>query len=259
MGSWWKDLDRILRGEATRGGTVDARPGGLAAVTILMGLAYGACMGTYALFKPSGPSGWQFLASTLKVPLLFLLTLAVTLPSLYTFNALVGSRLRPSALVRLMGASMAVMVTLLASLGPIVAFFSASTTSYPFMILLNVAVFAASGFLGLRFLLRTLQRMATTIEPSPPAEGLELIEGPTIEVDPAPRSLSPLERQRIEEADRSARVVFRCWVILFGLVGAQMSWILRPFIGRPGLPFVWFRGRESNFFVTVWQAFVDLF
>lgn len=257
MGSWWKDLDRILRGEATRGGTVDARPGGLAAVTVLMGLTYGACMGTYALFRPGGPSGWQFLASTLKVPLLFLLTLVVTLPSLYTFNALVGSRLRPSALVRLMGASMAVMVTLLASLGPIVAFFSASTTSYPFMILLNVAVFAASGFLGLRFLLKTLQRLATTFEPPPPAEGLELLAEPAIEV--APRLPSLLERQRIEEADRSARVVFRCWVILFGLVGAQMSWILRPFIGRPGLPFVWFRGRESNFFVTVWQAFVDLF
>ena len=36
----------------------------------------------------------QVLASMVKVPLLFYLTLLVTLPSLYVFNALVGSRLR---------------------------------------------------------------------------------------------------------------------------------------------------------------------
>jgi hypothetical protein len=35
----------------------------------------------------------QIPASMLKVPALFLLTLIVTLPSLYVFNALVGSRL----------------------------------------------------------------------------------------------------------------------------------------------------------------------
>ena len=57
----------------------------------------------------------------------------------------------------------------------------------------------------------------------------------------------------------NVKTVFRCWVILFGLVGAQMGWVLRPFIGKPGLPFVWFRGRESNFFEGVWQAIVSLF
>ena len=51
----------------------------------------------------------------------------------------------------------------------------------------------------------------------------------------------------------------RYWVVLFGLVGAQMGWVLRPFIGKPGLPFVWFRGRESNFFEAVWSAFLSLF
>ena len=35
----------------------------------------------------------QWLATTLKVPALLFLTLAVTFPSLYVFNALVGSRL----------------------------------------------------------------------------------------------------------------------------------------------------------------------
>jgi hypothetical protein len=56
----------------------------------------------------------------------------------------------------------------------------------------------------------------------------------------------------------NVKTVFRCWVILFGLVGAQMGWVLRPFIGRPGLPFTWFRTRESNFFEAVWRAIVSL-
>ena len=40
------------------------------------------------------------------------------------------------------------------------AFFSAVTTSYSVMVLLNGAVFAVSGFLGLSFLLQTLHRLS---------------------------------------------------------------------------------------------------
>ena len=48
-------------------------------------------------------------------------------------------------------------------------------------------------------------------------------------------------------------------MIVFGLVGAQMGWVLRPFVGNPNLPFTWFRGRESNFFQAVLQTFLNLF
>ena len=48
--------------------------------------------------------------------------------------------------------------------------------------------------------------------------------------------------------------VFQLWVIVFALVGAQMGWVLRPFIGSPDLPFIWFRGRESNFFQAVFRT-----
>lgn len=39
--------------------------------------------------------------------------------------------------------------------------------------------------------------------------------------------------------------------MIYGVVGAQMGWILRPFIGNPDLPFTWFRARESNFFAAL--------
>ena len=48
-------------------------------------------------------------------------------------------------------------------------------------------------------------------------------------------------------------------VLLFGLVGVQMGWVLRPFIGDPDRPFAWFRERDSNFFQAVWQALAGLF
>jgi hypothetical protein len=261
MGKWWKDLDRILRGDATRPaslgrGTIDVPVGGLTIVLIVLGMFYGMCMGCFALFKTGGPSYLQLVATTLKVPALFILTLAITLPSLYVFNALVGSRLALDAVLRLLVAALAVTMAVLASLGPIVSFFSLSTTSYPFMILVNVVVFAVSGSLGLSFLLQTLHRLsiAPIIPPAPPVVE-ELDESKLVEENP-PGALDPLEGQVL---GRHVKLVFRCWVVLFGLVGAQMGWVLRPFIGDPELKFVWIRGRESNFFQGVMHALAGVF
>jgi hypothetical protein len=147
------------------------------------------------------------------------------------------------------------MMTVLASLGPIVFFFSVSTSSYHFMILANVVVFGVSGALGLSFLLQTLHRLSVApLQPRPIEE--ELPETSAEEVDRSPGALDPLEGQVLGS---HVKVVFRCWIILFGLVGAQMGWVLRPFIGDPNIPFVWIRGRDSNFFQGVWQALVSVF
>ena len=92
--------------------------------------------------------------------MLFFLTLIVTFPSLYVFNALVGSRLSFRTVLRLLIAALGVMLAVLASFGTIVVFFSLCTTSYPFMVLLNVAMFAVAGILGMGFLLQTLHRLS---------------------------------------------------------------------------------------------------
>jgi hypothetical protein len=262
MATWWKDLDRILRGEATRltalrRGTVEVPVAGLSVVLLVLAMAYGACMGSFAMLKDGGPSYWQLVASTLKVPALFFLTLLVTFPSLYVFNALVGSRLEVDSVLRLLLAALAVMISVLASLGPIVAFFSVSTSTYAFMILVNVAVFAVSGVMGLIFLLQTLHRLSVVPREPAPTEAAECVgeaKGGAADA-PVPGALDPLEDQVL---GRHVKALFRCWVLLFGLVGAQMSWVLRPFVGDPGRPFAWFRGRESNFFEAVWSALASL-
>jgi hypothetical protein len=268
MKRWWIDLDRILRGEATRLSalrrrTVEIEVGGLSIVLFFLSVLYGACMGCFALLKSGGPSYMQLIAAMVKVPALFFLTLAVTFPSLYVFNALVGSRLTVGSVLRILIAAMAVMVAVLSSLGPIVAFFSVSTSTYAFMVLVNVAAFGVAGLLGLTFLLRTLQRLsAVAPEPEPepaadeiPADSPEGGEKAAVASEP-PSALDRLEDQVLGP---NVKTVFRCWVVLFGLVGAQMGWVLRPFIGKPGLPFVWFRERESNFFEGVWRAILSLF
>jgi hypothetical protein len=159
------ELDRLLRGELTgprvlERKAIDIDPARLSLVVIALGMVAGACIGTFALFSARGAHAMQVVASMVKVPALFYLTLLVTLPSLYVFNALVGSRLTLAAVVRLLVATLAVIVAVLASLGPIVAFFSVSTTSYPFIVLFNVVVFGVSGVLGMLFLLQTLHRLS---------------------------------------------------------------------------------------------------
>ena len=60
-------------------------------------------------------------------------------------------------LLRLVLSGLGVLVAVLSAFGPIVAFFSVTTTSYPFVVLLNVAVFAVAGGFGMGHLFRTMR------------------------------------------------------------------------------------------------------
>jgi hypothetical protein len=164
------------------------------------------------------------------------------------------------------------MLAVLASLGPIVVFFGASTESYAFMKLLNVAVASIAGGLGLAFLMRTLHRLVLVQyrlagDANPyPDELAGADRPPESEAAPDARGKGHKESaeaetgalDRIGATPGKALAVFQMWVVVFGVVGAQMSWILRPFVGSPDMPFSWFRARESNFFVDVAKSLVEL-
>jgi hypothetical protein len=229
------EVDRLLRGSldgdpGSEGGPVTTGATRLIAAALILGVAYGAFMGLYAVLRSRAPSVLQLLATMAKVPLLFLLTLAVTFPSLYVFSALANARLRLIGTGRLLLAAIVVNLAFLASFGPVTGFFTLSTESYPFMIVLNVLFFALGGLAGLLFLNRALLRAL-----APSTTG-----------------------QDLQEAFR-ARRVFRVWILIYAAVGAQMGWILRPFIGSPDMPFTLFRARESNFFEAVLRTLRDLF
>ena len=267
LGTAFKDLDRLLRGEATqlaalKRGHIEIDQNRLPWIIIAMGVLYGACMGCFALANSDFKiSMLQTLSSMGKVPILFFATLLVTFPSLYVFNALVGSRLTLVSVWRLLLCALAVMMTILASLGPIVAFFSISTTNYPFMLLLNVVVFGLSGFLGLKFLLGTLQRLTVVLYEKPVAPSSSHVEAELDEVlvQLATDDIKQGALDRVEARALAANVrqVFGLWMIAFGLVGSQMAWVLRPFISDPQrTEFVLFAQRESNFFAAVVETLV---
>jgi hypothetical protein len=279
MLGWLTHLDRLLRGDATRPeelreGRINIDAGGMAVMIVFLGMIYGLCMGSYSLLKEipdnfdSNMRYMQLLATTIKVPALFYLTLLVTFPSLYVFNALVGSRLTLASVLRLLVASLAVNLAVLASLGPIVLFFSLSTKTYAFIQLLNVVMFSVAGVLGLIFLLQTLHRLtmvgdrSTSRKTGPySSEQASDLDDTVPESPDAGKLESPsaLDTPEGQSLGRHTRSVFTCWVIVFASVGAQMGWVLRPFIGDPTLEFAWFRERKSNFFEAIMNAIGTLF
>src|SRR4051812_30390710 len=184
--------------------------------------------------------------------MLFLLTLFVTFPSLYVFNALVGCRLSFKSAMRLLVAAIVVNLAVAASLGPILAFFTLSTSSYPFMVLLNVLLLGIAGVVGLGFLLHTLRRLE---------EGVALDEYAASQT--AEPSEQPTHRARAqvkpEVRPGAANGIFHIWVIIYALVGTQMGWLLRPFIGNPTMDFEWFRARGGNVFFSIIEQIQHLF
>jgi hypothetical protein len=265
MLNWLRSLDRILRGEATsamalKNNELDVPVWGLCVVIDALGLLYGLCMGVFDL-TAGGHDAWkQTVSCMIKVPALFLLTLLVTMPSLYVFNAMVGSRLTLWSMARLLVAALAVMLAVLASIGPIVAFFSFTTTSYSFMILLNVLVFGVAGCLGMAFLLQSLHRMTVFLTFDEPVIHTPVVlgENEIPLVDPEPKREGPLDRMKGHSPIRSVRGIFQIWVIVFGLVGTQMAWVLSPFLGHPHQAFILFRPTGSNFFQGVLDNFNNL-
>jgi hypothetical protein len=275
MKSIFSAVDGLLRGKRTSDLALRDNAQALPArvfvpAAIILGATYGFFMAWYSIAgKGMSVGGQQAVASMIKLHALFLLTLGVTFPSLYVFNALVGCRLGLHPTLRLLVSALVVNLAVSASMGPIVGFFALSTTSYPFMVVLNVVLLAIGGFIGLAFLFRTLRRLASQAaaeefdamerEPAQPADFAEstAMNGPQ---HPIPAWRPPSAREAfIEGRVGSATMIFWVWVILYGAVGAQMGWLLRPFIGHPNAPFTWIRPRVDNFFIGVGQNIIEMF
>ena len=277
---WLFHLDRILRGEATRpdkirNAEIRIPILGITGTIVMLAIAYGFCMAVFAMVHgyESGElsrSFQQTFATMVKVPLLFLLTLGITFPSLYVFNALVGSQLKMFQVLKLLVASLAVNLSVLASMGPIIAFFSVSTPNYGFIVLLNVVVFSVAGFLGLSFLVQTLNRLSTStdsnrspvasLQPHAISRIVSHRENESSDVVEANLDdQGPLDAVEGVVFGKHERKVFVCWITVFGFVGAQMGWVLRPFIGSPEMEFSWLRARDSNFFQAVFNTLFNLF
>lgn len=277
MMDWIRHLDELLRGqrlnkEQLLKDKVDLRLRRFVPIAIVLGAIYGFFMGWYALFTRDQDAAMQVFASTLKLPALFLCTLAVTFPSLYVFNALIGCRMSFGSTLRVLVGAIVVNLAIAASLGPILAFFTVSTTNYAFMVLLNVALLGLAGFLSVGFLLRALRSLATARAENEAAarDRSEQPTAPEIPREPeqnvqanSPPTAPPIYQYQYGTPDRhqtgspqesstraKADLILSVWLVIYIGVGTQMGWILRPFIGSPDAPFSWFRSRDGSFLVA---------
>ena len=243
MRRMWRQVDELLRRrEKALGETTwkEERAADLVWAIVLLAATYGMFMGLYAVFSREVHEYRQVLADMGKMPTLFLATLLICFPSLYVFSALLGSRLTFRETLRVLLAIVAITVTVLASFGPIVGFFALSTDNHPFMVLLNVAFCAIAGVLGVYVLWKALRVLLGADEPRPES-------WPATVPPPIP-----------DGSSRQVKALFRVWILIYAVVGAQMAWVLRPFISDPTAEFVWFCGKQGNFFLGVLKAFGDL-
>ncbi|MEZ4641933.1 MAG: actin-binding WH2 domain-containing protein [Chloroflexota bacterium] len=182
---------------------------------------YGAVMG-------SSHSFWQALSSAVKLPILFLATLLICAPTLYFFNVLYGSNQNLTQNVALILTALTVTAVLLLSFAPISLFFLLTTSQYQFFKLLNVAIFAISGVIGVYFL------------------------GPGMRIVSA--------NAAVAEVGTQARVwVLRLWIVVYAFVGSQMAWTIRPFIGAPSMKFELFRQLGGNFYTKILASLGEIF
>ncbi|WGV25750.1 actin-binding WH2 domain-containing protein [Halotia branconii] len=178
---------------------------------------YGGIIGAYH-------SWMQALASAIKLPALYLITLLICLPTLYFANIIFGSKRTFSQHFALVLTAVSVTSVLLFSFAPITLFFLITTNNYQFLILLNVFIFALTGFIGISALYQ-----ATNLV---------------------------LEQE--DEGSKTRKKILQFWLFLYAFVGSQLGWTLRPFFGTPGSVFELFREREGNFYLSVIQAITYL-
>ena len=203
------DRDRfygeVVEGEGLRSKLIHAL-----GTLICLSALYGAAAGAYA-------GAAQAFSSALKLPFLFLGTLAICFPGFFVIQVLVGSRLRLAQVLALVLGALSLSAILLAAVVPITMFFLFTGANYYFLTLLHVLIVLGAGLLGMAVLHDGLAFACET------------------------RGVYP----------KKAMTIMKVWAVLFAFVGIQMAWNLQPFVGDRGRPFQLFRHNEGNFYTAV--------
>lgn len=175
-------------------------------------------------------AGWRspLLAAyvAVKLPLLFLATMALVAVSNWMLATLMGAGLGLRDTLFLVFGAMTVSGWMLLGLAPVALLFLLTgvpetgtddvlRTAHNAMLLTHIGVLAASGLAGNAVLFGGLRR-----------------------------SVRP---------HCAVHVLFALWVLCFAFVGCQMAWILRPFVGSPFYPVAFLRpdAMDRNFYEFV--------
>jgi len=189
----------------------------LVAAVLLFGPAYGAVMGSFA-FSFSNRL-LLIVYSAVKVPLLLLLTAAICLPGFFVINTVLRLRADLREAFAAIFAGQAALAMALASLAPVTRFLYFCGIDHRWALLCNAGMFA-----------------------------LATVAGQIV----IHRRYRPL----IARSGRH-RIMLWVWVTMYAFVGIQLGWMLRPFVGTPGIAVTFVRDEPfSNAYVAVAKLFV---
>jgi len=201
---------RLLLGELQSDTRVARHVGALAAAIIVFGTLYGAVLGSW-----HGPRLAAYVA--IKIPLMLLVTAAITTLFNWIVAALSGVPLRFRQIVALTLLPLAITAIVAASLAPVAWLF---TTSFPppsaaqrtlhnMLYLTHTILIGGAGVSGTIALRRAL---------------IEICRG---------------------DVARATRIRLS-WIAVYALVGGEVAWALRPFVGSVYLPVVFLRDDALN-------------
>lgn len=173
----------------------------LVGIMVACSCCYGAAMGTFGGL--AGDRLLQVLFSALKLPLLLSATFLIGLPAFFVLNTLLGVRADFGDSLRALVRSQAGLAVVLVSLAPYTLLWYGSSANYPVATLINGLMFAIASGVAQVMLRRAYRPL--------------------------------IARAAIH------RTLWRIWLVLYVFVGIQMAWVLRPFIGTPGMAVRFFR------------------
>ena len=196
-----------------------ARPGGTRPrwwlypfIVLLAGAIYGGTMGSWNLETSDRLLLIPYAA--IKVPMLILITTAICLPGYFVLSTVIGLRSDFRGALGAIAAGQATVTLALCSLAPVTRFVYFSGIGHAGALLLSAAMFALSTCVGYAVMLRRYRPLL--------------------------------------EKSRRHRVMLAAWIAMYVFVGIQMGWMLRPFVGTPGMAVTFVRPEPlSNAYVAV--------
>jgi hypothetical protein len=187
-------------------------------IVVLAGGFYGGILGSWS----AGGDGRTLLIpyAAIKVPLVVLATTCVCLPGYFVLSTVLGLRSDFPIALAAIAAGQAGVALALASLAPLTRVAYLSGLGHSQALVLAALMFALSTLAGAAVMLRRYRPLF--------------------------------------DKTRRHRAMLAAWVTMYIFVGIQMGWMLRPFVGTPGMPVTFVRQEPmSNAYVAVTRIIIE--
>lgn len=187
-------------------------------IVLWCGALYGAVMGSFNV--AADPQRWLLVAYVaIKTPLLIIATTLLCAPAFFVVNTVLGLREDFAAAWRSVLSSQASTTVALASLSPLTLFVYACGVDHRLALIWNQFAFLCAAIAAQAVIARKYR--------------------PLIASNP------------------NHRYTLLLWICLYAIVGIQMGWMFRPFVGNPGLPVSFFRQEPfTNAYIAVVRVLV---